>query len=234
MMNIFVLTQMLGYRAGEDQRDTYISYDSLESPFPSFILGFSSIKLPLEGQAFFLSNPVICASSIDLVVVVVSDFPTFCSPPWEPGSMFPVFMCALSLLVIWPLSVSWRVLASRWEENRSRLKWYWAHVLFQFKQVSREFPGGPVVRIRCFHCRDLGSVPRQETEISQTTQHNQNKFFFLNVVSKPPLPVRNIRAQTGSRLSVCVCVCVCVCVQFSRQLTVGAISYARGTFNCVV
>ena len=122
MMNIFVLTQMLGYRAGEDQRDTYIPYDSLESPFPAFILGFSSIKLPLEGQAFFLSNPIICASSIDLVVVVVSDFPTFCSPPWEPGSVFPVFMCALSLLVIWPLSVSWRVLASRWEENRSRLK----------------------------------------------------------------------------------------------------------------
>lgn len=29
------------------------SYDSLESPFPAFILGFCSIKLPLEGQAVF-------------------------------------------------------------------------------------------------------------------------------------------------------------------------------------
>ena len=32
------------------------------------------------------------------------------------------------------------------------------------------------------------------------------KFLLKNIVSKPPLPVRNIRAQTGSGLSVGVCV----------------------------
>ena len=114
------------------------------------------------------------------------------------------------------------------EQWQSRLKRCRAHVLFQSKQLSREFPGGPVVRIQCFHCRDLGSVPNWETEIPQTTQHSPNKIKKKKVVSKPPLPMRNLRAQTGSRRSVCVY------VQFSRQLTVGAVSYAGGTFNCVV
>ena len=34
----------------------------------------------------------------------------------------------------------------------------------------REFPGGPVVRTRPFHCRGLGSIPGQGTEIPQATR----------------------------------------------------------------
>ena len=30
------------------------------------------------------------------------------------------------------------------------------------KYVSREFPGGLVLRIQCFHCHGLGSIPGQE------------------------------------------------------------------------
>ena len=37
---------------GGPGRHINIPSDSLESTFPAFILGFSSIKLPLEGQAF--------------------------------------------------------------------------------------------------------------------------------------------------------------------------------------
>ena len=62
------------------------------------------------------------------------------------------------------------------EQWQSRLKRCRPHVLFQSKQLSREFPGGPVVRIQCFHCRELGSVPNWETEIPQTTQHSPNKI----------------------------------------------------------
>ena len=36
-----------------------------------------------------------------------------------------------------------------------------------------EFPGGPVVRTRHFHCRGLGSIPGQGTEIPQAVQRGQ-------------------------------------------------------------
>ena len=32
---------------------------------------------------------------------------------------------------------------------------------------GRKFPGGPVVRTRCFHCWGLGSIPGQRTRILQ-------------------------------------------------------------------
>ena len=38
-----------------------------------------------------------------------------------------------------------------------------------------EFPGGPVVRTRCFHCPGPGSIPGQETEIPQATWRGQKK-----------------------------------------------------------
>ena len=38
-----------------------------------------------------------------------------------------------------------------------------------------EFPRGLVVRITGFHCRGLGSVPGQGTEIPQAMQHCQKK-----------------------------------------------------------
>ena len=41
--------------------------------------------------------------------------------------------------------------------------------------LPREFPGGLMVRILGFHCRDPGSVPGLGTEILQTAQHSQKK-----------------------------------------------------------
>ena len=35
------------------------------------------------------------------------------------------------------------------------------------KRVDREFPGGPVVRTRCFHRGSLGSIPGQGAKILQ-------------------------------------------------------------------
>ena len=40
--------------------------------------------------------------------------------------------------------------------------------------MLREFPGGPVVRTRCFHCGGPGSIPGWGTKIPQATQHNNN------------------------------------------------------------
>ena len=42
---------------------------------------------------------------------------------------------------------------------------------------AQEFPGGLVVRIQCFHCCGLGSIPCLETEISYqaTACSGQNK-----------------------------------------------------------
>ena len=41
------------------------------------------------------------------------------------------------------------------------------------KLSSREFSGGPVVRIMCFHC--MGSISGQETKIPQAMQCSQKK-----------------------------------------------------------
>ena len=39
----------------------------------------------------------------------------------------------------------------------------------------REFPGSPVVKTRCFHCQDLGSISGWRTKIPQATQHSQKR-----------------------------------------------------------
>ena len=39
----------------------------------------------------------------------------------------------------------------------------------------REFPGSPVVRTQCFHCRDPGSIPGRETKIPQAVLCGQKK-----------------------------------------------------------
>ena len=41
--------------------------------------------------------------------------------------------------------------------------------------METEFPGSLVVMIWCFHCRALGSILGQGTEIPQATQHGQKK-----------------------------------------------------------
>ena len=46
---------------------------------------------------------------------------------------------------------------------------------FWLKIKYREFPGGLVVRILGFHCRGLGSIPGQGTEILQAMQHGPKK-----------------------------------------------------------
>ena len=42
-----------------------------------------------------------------------------------------------------------------------------------FKIASKEFPGGPVVRIWCFYCWGMGSIPILKTKFLQTTQCSQ-------------------------------------------------------------
>ena len=43
------------------------------------------------------------------------------------------------------------------------------------KILSWEFPGGPVVRTRRFHCCGLSSIPGQGTKIPQAAWHGQKK-----------------------------------------------------------
>ena len=43
------------------------------------------------------------------------------------------------------------------------------------KNYRREFPGGLVIRIPGFHCRDPGSIPDRGTEIPQASQHGQKQ-----------------------------------------------------------
>ena len=53
----------------------------------------------------------------------------------------------------------------------------WTHVFIsQELEIGeeREFPGGPVVRIWCFHCHDPSSTPGWGTEILQATCCGQN------------------------------------------------------------
>ena len=40
--------------------------------------------------------------------------------------------------------------------------------------MLREFPGGLVIRIWCFHCHGPGLIPGQGTETLQAVQHGQN------------------------------------------------------------
>ena len=42
-------------------------------------------------------------------------------------------------------------------------------------EYEREFPGSPVVRTPCFHCRGLGSVLGQGTKIPQAAQCSQKE-----------------------------------------------------------
>ena len=49
--------------------------------------------------------------------------------------------------------------------------------LSKFKNIwsPGEFPGGPVVRTRCFHCSGTGAIPGWGTKIPQATQQGQKK-----------------------------------------------------------
>ena len=46
----------------------------------------------------------------------------------------------------------------------------------QHKMESREFPGGPAVRTRRFHCHGQGSIPGQGTKVPQAAQHGQKRW----------------------------------------------------------
>ena len=39
-----------------------------------------------------------------------------------------------------------------------------------------DFPGGPVVRIQRFHCRERGSIPRQGTKIPHNMWCGEKKL----------------------------------------------------------
>ena len=43
------------------------------------------------------------------------------------------------------------------------------------EKMHREFPGCPVVRAPCFHCRGTGSIPGRGTKIPQAEQHGKKK-----------------------------------------------------------
>ena len=42
-------------------------------------------------------------------------------------------------------------------------------------QFCWDFPGGPVVKNQCFHCRGTGSIPGQGTKVPQAVQCSQKK-----------------------------------------------------------
>ena len=48
------------------------------------------------------------------------------------------------------------------------------------KRSHREFPGGPVVRIRRFHCQGLGSIPHWGTKIPQVAQRSQKENKMIS------------------------------------------------------
>ena len=68
--------------------------------------------------------------------------------------------------------------------NKNKLKisvlntsswWYYHLYVDDFKNnILREFPGGPVVRTRHFHCSGPGSIPGGETKIPQATWLKKN------------------------------------------------------------
>ena len=49
---------------------------------------------------------------------------------------------------------------------------------------SREFPGGPVVRTRCFHFWGLGSIPGWGTKILQAVRLGQKTNKQNNILRK--------------------------------------------------
>ena len=55
-----------------------------------------------------------------------------------------------------------------------------------FKTYYREFPGGPVVRTLCFHCRGHGSIHGWGTKILQAMQQGQKKkkTYYKDTVIK--------------------------------------------------
>ena len=71
--------------------------------------------------------------------------------------MLPVFIAALfTVITIWKQLVS----TNEWMIKKL---WYW------------EFPGYPVVRIQCFHCWGLDSIPGWGTKILQAVWNSQKK-----------------------------------------------------------
>ena len=63
------------------------------------------------------------------------------------------------------------------------------------KKQKREFPGGPVIRIRCFHCQGWGSIPGQTTKILQG-------YLYPQIYEKRPgsLPGRAKGKHGGTEL----------------------------------
>ena len=47
--------------------------------------------------------------------------------------------------------------------------------LYNKKQVTRDFPGGPVVKESTLPCRDVGSIPGQGTKTPHATEQSSHK-----------------------------------------------------------
>ena len=52
-------------------------------------------------------------------------------------------------------------------------------VFFFCNGVSGDFPGSPVVKTSCFHCRGTDSIPGQGTKIPQTTECGKKKKKYV-------------------------------------------------------
>ena len=60
--------------------------------------------------------------------------------------------------------------------------WPWCYVVQKLKYLKCwfwEFPGGPVVRTLCFHCRGTGSIPDLGTKIPHAAQYGQKITIII-------------------------------------------------------
>ena len=54
------------------------------------------------------------------------------------------------------------------------------HLTLYIKIYLGEFPGSPVVRTPCFHCRGHGLIPGWGTKIPHVPWYSQINFFLIN------------------------------------------------------
>ena len=66
--------------------------------------------------------------------------------------------------------------------------------------MDGEFPGGPVVRIWCFHCRGPGSIPDRGTEIPQAAWCGQKKKC-MNKMGQKEMRVGKKMVTPGIRIT---------------------------------
>ena len=80
-----------------------------------------------------------------------------------------------------PGVVVWAFASFCWDKARSRLlkslspKTSSFFLISKIKKEQRDFPGGLMVKTRCFHCRGAGSIPGRETKSPRAARRSQKK-----------------------------------------------------------